>query len=55
MFIDESSTSLFLSRVKRIYLRDLWDEGVLEFDGMVERVMWREDIIGLFREDVSKG
>ena len=55
MFIDEGLAGLFLSRVERVYFSDLRNEGVLGFDGMVERVMWGKDVVGLFREDISKG
>ena len=55
MFIDEGLAGLFLCRVERVYFSDFRNEGVLEFDGMVERVMWGKDVIGLFREDIGKG
>ena len=55
MFIDEDFTGLFLCRVERVYFSDLRNEGVLEFDGMVKRAMWRKDVVGLFRKDVCKG
>ena len=55
MFIDEGLAGLLLSRVERVYFSDLRNEGVLEFDGMVERTVWRKDIVGLFREYISKG
>ena len=55
MFIDEGLAGLFLHRVERVYFSDLRNEGVLEFDGMVKRVMWRKDVVGLFREDIGKG
>ena len=55
MFIDEGFTGFFLSRVEGVYLSNLRDEGVLEFDGMVEGTVWGKDIIGLFGEDISNG
>ena len=55
MFIDEGLAGLPLCRVERVYFSDLRNEGVLEFDGMVERAMWRKDVIGLFREYIGKG
>ena len=55
MFINEGLVGLFISRVKRVYFSDLRNEGVLEFDSMVEGAMWRKDVVGLFREDIGKG
>ena len=46
MFIDEGLAGLSLCRVERVYFSDLRNEGVLEFDGMVERAMWRKDVVG---------
>ena len=55
VFIDEGLAGLLLCRVERVYFSNLRNKGVLEFDGMVERAMWRKNIIGLFREYVIKG
>ena len=55
VFINEGLAGLFLCRVERVYFSDFRNEGVLEFDGMVERAMWGKDVISLFREDISKG
>ena len=55
MFINEGLAGFFLCRVERVYLSDLGNEGIFEFDGMVKRVMWGKDVIGLFRENISKG
>ena len=55
VFIDECLAGFLLCRVERVYFSNLGNKGVLEFDGMVERVMWRKDIVGLFREDSCKG
>ena len=40
MFIDESFTSLLFCGIERVYFCNLRDEGVFEFDGMVEGVVW---------------
>ena len=55
MFIDEGLAGVLLCQIERVYLSNLRNEGVLEFDGMIERAMQRKDVIGLFREDISKG
>ena len=55
MFVDEGLAGFLLCWVERVYLSDLWNEGVFEFDGMIERTMWGKGIIGLFREDISEG
>ena len=55
MFIDEGLASFFLGRIEGVYLSDLRDKGVLEFDGMVKGTVWGKDIIGLFGEDIGKG
>ena len=54
MFIDESLASFLFSRVKRIDFRNLGGKGILEFNGVVKGSMRGENIIGLFREDISK-
>ena len=48
MFIDECFAGFFFCSVERVYFSDLRNEGVFEFDGVVERAMWQKDIIGLF-------
>ena len=55
VFIDECPAGVLFCRVERVYFSNLRNEGVLEFNGMIERVMWRKDVVGLFREDISKG
>ena len=55
MFVDEGLAGLLLCWVERVYLSDLRDEGVLEFDGMIEGTMWGKGVIGLFREDIGEG
>ena len=55
MFIDEGLAGVLLCQIERVYLSNLRNEGVLEFDGMIERAMRRKDIVGLFREDISEG
>ena len=55
MFIDEGLAGLLLCWVERVYLSNLRDKGVLEFDGMIERAIWGKDIVGLFREYIGKG
>ena len=53
VFINESLASFLFGRVKRIDLGNLGDEGVLEFDGVIKRLMRRENVISLFRKDIS--
>ena len=36
MFFDESLAGLLLGRVKGVDVCDLWDKGILEFDGVVK-------------------
>ena len=55
VFIDEGPAGFLLRRVERVYFSNIRNEGVLEFDGMVERAIWRKDVVGLFREDIGKG
>ena len=55
MFIDEGLAGFLLCQVERVYFSNLRDEGVLEFDGVIERAMWGKDVIGLFREDIGEG
>ena len=55
MFIDECLAGFLLCRVEQVYFSNLRNEGVLEFDGVVERAMWRKYVVGLFRKDIGKG
>ena len=55
MFVDEGLAGVLLCGVERVYLSDLRDEGVLEFNGMIEGTMRGKGIIGLFREDIGEG
>ena len=55
MFVDEGLAGFFFCWVERVHLSDLGDEGVLEFDGMIEGTMWGKGVIGLFREDIGEG
>ena len=55
MFIDERLAGFLLCRVEWVYFSDFRNEGVLEFDGMVERAMRRKYVVGSFRKDISKG
>ena len=55
MFVDECFAGFFFCRVERVHFSNFRNEGVLEFDGMIERAMWRKDIVGLFQEDIGKG
>ena len=47
VFIDESFASLLFGRVKRVDLSNLGNEGVLEFDGVIERSMRRKNVVSL--------
>ena len=55
MFVDEGLAGLLLCWIEWVYLSDLRDEGVFEFDGMIERTMWGKGVIGLFRKDIGEG
>ena len=55
MFIDECLAGFLFCRVERVYFSDFRNEGVLEFDGMVERAMRRKYVIGSFGKDIGKG
>ena len=55
VFIDECPAGVLFCRVERVYFSNFRNKGVLEFDGMVERAMWRKYVVGLFRKDISKG
>ena len=55
MFINEGLAGFLLCRVEWVYFSNLRNKGVLEFDGMIERAMWRKGVVGLFREDIGKG
>ena len=48
MFINESLASFLFGRVKRVDLRNLWDKGILELNGVIEGSMRGKNIIGLF-------
>ena len=48
MFINESLAGFLFGRVKRINFCDLGDEGVFEFNGVIEGSMRGKNIIGLF-------
>ena len=57
LFIDESFASfasLLFSRVKRVDLGNLGNEGVLEFDGVIKRPMRGKNVVSLLREDFSE-
>ena len=55
VFINEGLAGFLFCWVEWVYFSDFRNKGVLEFDGMIERAMWRENVIGLFREDIGKG
>ena len=55
MFINECFAGFFFCWVERVYFSYLRNKGVFEFNGVVERAMWRKDIVGLFREYIGKG
>ena len=48
MFFDESLTGFLLSRVKGVDLCNLWDKGILEFNGVIKGSMRRKNVIGSF-------
>ena len=54
MFFDESLTGFLFGRVKGVDFRNFWDKGILEFDGGIEGLMRRKNVIGLFREDIGE-
>ena len=54
VFINESLASFLFSRIKRVDLHNLGDKGIFEFNGVIEGSMRRENIICLFREDISE-
>ena len=54
MFIDESFTSFLFGRIERIDFGNLWNERVLEFDGMIEGSMGRKNIVSHLREDICE-
>ena len=54
MFFDESLAGFLFGRVKGVDFCNLWDKGILEFDGMIEGSMRRKNIIGLFGEDIGE-
>ena len=55
VFINECPAGVLFCRVERVYFSNFRNEGVLEFNGMVERAMWREYVVGLFGKDIGKG
>ena len=48
VFINESLTGFLFGRVKRVDFGNLGSERVLEFNGVVEGSMRRENVIGFF-------
>ena len=48
MFIDEGLAGVLLCRVEWIDFSNFRNEGVLEFNGMIERAMRGKDVVGLF-------
>ena len=48
MFIDESLARFLFGRVKGVDFRNLWDKGILEFNGVIKGSMRGENVIGLF-------
>ena len=48
VFIDESLAGFLFGKIKRIDLRNLGDKGILEFNGVIEGSMRRENIISFF-------
>ena len=54
MFFDESLAGFLFSRVKGVDFRNLWDKGILEFDGVIKGSMRGKNIIGLFQEDLGE-
>ena len=50
MFIDEGFTSFLFGRIKRIDFHNLWDKGILEFDGVIKGLMRGENVIGLSKK-----
>ena len=48
MFFNESFTCFFFSRIKGVDFHNLWDKGILEFDGVIEGSMRRKNVIGSF-------
>ena len=55
VFIDECPAGILFCWVEWVYFSDFRNEGVLEFNGMVERAMWRKYVVGLFGKDIGKG
>ena len=48
MFLNESLAGFLFGRVKGVDFRNLWDKGILEFDGMIKGLRRGENVIGLF-------
>ena len=55
MFVNEGPAGILLCWVERVYFSDLGDEGVLEFDGVIEGSMRGKGVISLLREDIGEG
>ena len=54
MFFDESLARFLFGRIKGIDFSNLWDKGILEFNGVIEGSMRGKNVIGLFREDIGE-
>ena len=54
VFINKGLTGFLFGRVKRVDFSNLGDEGVLEFNSVIEGSMRRENIISLFGEDIGE-
>ena len=54
IFFDESLTGFLFGRVKGVDFCNFWDKGILEFDGGIEGLMRRKNVIGSFREDIGE-
>ena len=48
MFVNESLAGFLFSRVMGVDLCNLWDKGILEFNGVIEGLMRGENVMGLF-------
>ena len=51
---NESLAGFPFGRIKKVNLRNLWNKGVFEFNGMIEGSMRWKDVIRLFREDIGE-
>ena len=54
MFFNDSLAGFLFGRVKGVNFCNLWDKGILEFNGVIKGLMRGKNIIGLFREDISE-